>query len=228
MFPSVQEPDEVKEIERKRVIRQINPHFIFNALAAIRVMTKIDANMAYDLIYDFSKYMKTVFQSLTYWENIPIKEEIVNVISYTNLEKVKFGNDITICLDIEETDFVIPPLSVQPLVENAIVHGLKKGGRKGTVWIRSRETSSEYLVQIEDDGIGFDIAAYRRRLIEESLKYGGLQRVKYQMERQISGGVEIKSIVGQGTVVTLHIPKIPKQNNRRGGDGHEHKSYIGR
>lgn len=228
MFPSVQEPDEVKEIERKRVIRQINPHFIFNALAAIRVMTKIDANMAYDLIYDFSKYMKTVFQSLTYWGNIPIKEEIVNVISYTNLEKVKFGNNITICLDIEETDFVIPPLSVQPLVENAIVHGLKKGGRKGTVWIRSRETSSEYLVQIEDDGIGFDIAAYRRRLIEESLKYGGLQRVKYQMERQISGGVEIKSIVGQGTVVTLHIPKIPKQNNRRGGDGHEHKSYIGR
>lgn len=207
MLHSASEPNESKEDEWNRVIRQMNPHFMLNALVTIRVMTKLNADMAYDLIYDFSRYLKTVFQSLMHWSNIPIKEEIDNVVSYTNLEKARFGDNITVCLDIEETDFVLPPLSIQPLVENAIVYGLKKGRRKGTVWIRSRQTSSEYLVQIEDDGTGFDMETYRRQFFEGHLKCGGLQRVKCQMEQQVSGSIEIKSSVGRGTVVTLHIPK---------------------
>ena len=197
----------MKEKERQRVIHQINPHFIFNALTAIRVMIKMDSDAAYDLIYDFSKYLRAVFQSFSYHAYISMEEEINNILSYINLLKVRFGDNISVCLDIEETDFILPPLTLQPLVENAIVHGLKNGRRKGTVWIRSRQAPSEYIVQVEDDGTGFDIRAYNRQQHDKDPEGGGLQRVRYQVKKQMSGRVEVRSIVGYGTVVTLHIPR---------------------
>lgn len=220
--------DGIREKERQRMLHQINPHLIFNSLAAIQVMIKMDSDMAYDLIHDFSKYLQAVFQSFSYSEKISMSEEISNIMSFTKLERARFGNNIKIYLDIEAEDFMLPPLSIQPLVENAIVHGLKKGKRKGSVWIKSRQTASEYIVQVEDNGAGFNIKAYNRQRRCNDLNVGGLQRVKYRIERQLSGKVELKSIVGYGTVVTLHIPKISKHNNRKDGDGHEHKSYIGR
>ena len=185
--------------ERQLIIRQINPHFIFNTLATIRIITKINADLAYDMIYDFSKYLREVFQSLTNSENISFKEETDYITSYTNLQRIRFGNNITVHIDIEESDFTLPPLSLQPLVENAIIHGLRKGKVKGTVSIRSYKTSGEYIVEVEDDGMGFDV--------ENNFREGGLNRVKYQFEKISGGKVEIKSDVGEGTLITLHIPE---------------------
>lgn len=202
--------EQIETKERQRVIRQINPHFVFNTLAAIRIIAKVNADLAYDMLYDFAKYLRAVFQSLANPENISFREEADYVISYTKLEKIRFGDNIMLHTNIEESDFMLPPLSLQPLVENAIIHGLRKGKRKGTVSIRSRKTSSEYIVQVEDDGIGFDVEVYSRMRGDDGADAGGLQRVRHQVEQRMGGSVEVKSTIGTGTVITLHIPKSPK------------------
>ena len=113
-------------------------------------------------------------------------------------------------MDNEEKDFMIPPLSLQPIVENAIIHGLKKGKIKGTISIISRQAQSEYTIQIKDDGVGFDVEEYYKMEEETGTKDGGLQRVKCRLEEMTGGNLEIKSRSGAGTIVTLHIPKISK------------------
>ncbi|MCM1143541.1 MAG: histidine kinase [Blautia sp.] len=206
--------------ERQRVVRRINPHFVFNTLAAIRIETKNDSDIAYDLIYDFSKHLRAVFQSLTHMENISIREEISNITSYINLIKIRFGNNITIHMDWEEAEFMLPPMSIQPLVENAVMHGLKKGKRKGIVQIRSCQTATEYIVQVEDDGIGFEMDKDMEKYIEndvvpqweDDFERGGLQRVRCQIAYMTGGNVEIQSVIDYGTVVTLHIPKSLGKN----------------
>lgn len=203
-------PEEIKAGERQRIIRRIDPHFIFNTLGAIRIATKTNADLAYNMIYDFSKYLRAVFRSLTDDENILFREEAAYIICYTDLEKIRFGDDITVCMEIKEENFMLPPLSVQPLVENAIRHGLLKGRGKGTVTVRSYQTASEYIVQVEDDGTGFEAAGYNRMPGDDGPQACSLQRVRYRVENMTDGSVEIKSYIGIGTIVTLHIPKKGK------------------
>lgn len=202
--------EQIEAKERQNLLRQINPHFIFNTLATIRIITKINPDLAYDMIYDFSKYLRAVFESFTNPGNISFKEETEYVISYTNLERIRFGGNIMLNMENEEKDFMIPPLSLQPIVENAIIHGLKKGKIKGTISIISRQTKSEYIIQIKDDGVGFDVKEYYKMGEDMGTKAGGLQRVKCRLEEMTGGKLEIDSRSGAGTIVTLHIPKIPK------------------
>lgn len=202
--------EQIKEQERQHVIHRINPHFIFNTLAAIRIITKMNSDLAYDMVYDFAKYLRAVFQSLTNPGNVSFREELDYITAYTNLEKMRFGENIIFHMHIEETDFVLPILSLQSLVNNAIVHGLRKGKRKGNVSIRSFRTSSEYIVQVKDDGIGFDAEPYKKVQNSKEMELGGLHRVKCQIEEMIGGSIEVNSIIGEGTVITLHIPENSK------------------
>ncbi len=190
-------------------IRQMNPHFIFNTLGTIRIVTKTNANLAYDMLYDFSKCLRAMFRPFLNSDPIPFKEEAAHIISYTNLEKIRFGSHITVRMEITEDDFLLPPLSVQPLVENAIRYGLQRGRRKGVVTVRSYQTASEYIVQVEDDGTGFNIAGCCLRG-DNGPEAGGLQRVRYRVEHMAGGYVDIRSIEGTGTVITLHFPKGKK------------------
>lgn len=204
---SVKQSEQIRKEERQRIIRRIDPHFVFNTLGAIRIATKTNADLAYNMVYDLSKYLRTVFRTVLVDENILFSEEAAYILSYANLEKIRFGDGIAICMDIKEEDFEVPPLSVQPLVENAIRHGLLHGRRKGTVTVRSYQTISEYIVQVEDDGTGFRADGYDRVPGDTGLQAGGLQQVRYRVENMADGSVEIKSFIGIGTVITLHIPK---------------------
>lgn len=188
-------------------IRQMNPHFIFNTLGAIRIVTKTNVNLAYDMLYDFSKCLRAMFRPFLNREKILFKEEAAHIISYINLEKIRFGNNIMVRMEIEEDNFRLPPLSVQPLVENAVRYGLQKGKRKGVVTVRSYQTASEYIVQVEDDGIGFDASRCWKMRGDNGPQAGGLQRVRYRVEQMAGGRVDIRSFEGVGTVITLHIPK---------------------
>lgn len=199
--------EKVKERERQSVIHQIDPHFIFNTLGAIRIATRTNADVAYDMIYDFSKYLRAVFHTLTYRENILFKEEASHIISYLNLMKIRFGDNIALCMDIQTEDFMLPPLSVHPLVDNAVRHGLEKGRRKGVVTLRTYQTASEYIVQVEDDGVGFETAKYSSLPADDGAEAGGLQRARYLVENMADGSMDIKSFIGIGTIITLHIPK---------------------
>ncbi|MDE7017697.1 MAG: hypothetical protein K2P65_09010, partial [Lachnospiraceae bacterium] len=129
------------------------------------------------------------------------------IISYINLEKIRFGDNIRFQMDIRAQNFMLPPLSIQPLVENAVRHGLKNGKLKGVITIRSYQAPSEYVVQVEDDGIGFETGSDMGRLADDGAEGSGLQRVRYLIEKMAGGSMDIKSFIGIGTIVTLHIPK---------------------
>ncbi|MCM1387052.1 MAG: sensor histidine kinase [Bacillus sp. (in: Bacteria)] len=226
-YDSHEEAEKIKEQERARIIQQIDPHFIFNTLGAIRIATKTNADLAYDMIYDFSKYLRCVLHTVTHRENILFKEEAAHVITYLNLEKIRFGDNIMFCMDIQTEDFMLPPLSLPPLVDNAVRHGLQRGRRKGMVTLRTYQTAAEYIVQVEDDGVGFETAQYSVLPADDSAQAGGLQRVKYLMENMADGSLEMKSLLGVGTVVTLHIPKTPEDKQSERVVHHEDKSYFG-
>ncbi|MCI8774429.1 MAG: histidine kinase [Lachnospiraceae bacterium] len=208
------------EQERKDVIRRLNPHFLFNTLGAVRITVRTDPELAYDRIYDLSRYLRTVIGSFEKQDNILFREEMDCVFSYVNLEKLRFGDRIVFNTELWEKDFRIPPLSVLPLVDNAIRHGLQRGRKKGTITVRSCRMSQEYIVQVEDDGTGFEMPECGTAPGEDGKKAGGLSDVRYRMEKMVNGGMDILSYTGVGTVVTLHIPVLAE----RCDDCHEDKN----
>lgn len=202
----MEELEELRKQEKEAVIHQLNPHFIFNSLGAVRIASRIDPELAYDSIYDFSRYLRAVFRSLESRKNVSFKEEVNDVRSFINLEKLRFGDRMEFRADIREESFMLPPLSILPLVENALVHGLQKGDRRGTITLRSFRIPSSYVVQVEDDGTGFDARAYEGLPGDDGADAGSLLNVRYRMETMVNGRMDIQSFGGIGTVVTLQIP----------------------
>ena len=193
------------------MIHQLNPHFIFNLMGAVRIAVRTDPELAYDRLYDFSRYLRAVFRSLESRENVSFREEVSDVRSFINLEKLRFGDRIRFRTDIKEEGFALPPLSVMVLVDNALIHGLEKGERRGTITLRSYRMPSEYIVQVEDYGTGFDAKAYESLPGDDGPKAGGLLNARYRMETMVNGSMDIQSFDGIGTVVTLHIPVLDRK-----------------
>lgn len=216
--------EDSRKQEREAVIHRLNPHFLFNTLGAVRIAVRTQPEFAYDRLYDFSRYLRAVIRSFEEQEPVLFREEADDVLSYLNLEKLRFGDKMIISTDLQEKGFMIPPMSVLPLVDNALRHGLQSGRRKGTIVIRSYRMPKEYIVQVEDDGTGFEAAAYDAAPGDDGTKAGGLLNVRYRMEKMVNGGMDILSYTGVGTVVTLHIPVVAE----RCVDCHENKNNYSR
>jgi sensor histidine kinase YesM len=120
---------------------------------------------------------------------------------YVALEQVRFGDGIRFELDLEVEEFKLPPLLVQPLVENAIRHGILPRHEGGTVTLRTRLEGDHVRIDVQDDGVGFDPEAPGRK---ESV---GMQNVRFRLENIARGRMEIQSAPGQGTTVSLFIPR---------------------
>ena len=135
---------------------QIQPHFMFNTLSSIRTLVKIDPDLAYKMLYDFSNYLRANVDNITNLDGIIFSAEVDHIKSYVGIEEVRFGDRLKVEYDIRETNFVVPPLSIQPLVENAIKHGVCKRTEGGTVWLKSYSDDHNYIVEVSDDGVGFD------------------------------------------------------------------------
>jgi LytS/YehU family sensor histidine kinase len=128
-------------------------------------------------------------------------EELKHVEYYVNIEKVRFP-DMNIEYDVETTDFVLPALSVQPLVENAIKHGLMRLESGGTVVIRSYETPTHFCVEVKDDGVGFDT-----NVTMEGKKHVGLRNIKGRLHAMVNGELVLESEINVGTKAVIMIPK---------------------
>jgi sensor histidine kinase YesM len=103
-------------------------------------------------------------------------------------------------------DFLIPALTIQPIAENAIKHGLMKLQKGGTIRVVSYETETDYCVSVEDDGVGFDSS-----LLLDERKHVGLRNIRERLKAMVNGSIEIESTVGVGTKVLIRIPKEEKQ-----------------
>ncbi len=192
---------ELKERRIAIMLSQIRPHFIYNTLGTIERMCRKDPEKAFDLVRNFSLYLRGNFSELESVTPIQFSEELKHVEYYVNIEKVRFP-DMQIEYDVHTTDFVLPALSVQPLVENAIKHGLMRLETGGTVMIRSYETPTHFCVEVTDDGVGFDTS-----LPLEGKKHVGLRNIRGRLKDMVNGELIIESRLNVGTKAIIMIPK---------------------
>lgn len=192
---------ELKESRISIMLSQIQPHFIYNTLGTIERMCLKDPQKAFDLVRNFSLYLRGNFSELDSVTPIRFAEELKHVEYYVNIEKVRFP-DMSIEYDVEATEFVLPALSVQPLVENAIKHGLMRLETGGTVKIHSYETPTHFCVEVTDDGVGFNTDAP----IDEK-KHVGLRNIRGRLKAMVNGDLVLESKPGVGTKAKIMIPK---------------------
>ena len=192
---------ELSESRISTMMSQIRPHFIYNTLGSIEQLCKFDPHKAGELVHNFAKYLRGNFGELDNPKPIMMSQEIEHVRHYISIENVRFP-DMTFTFEMNSADFHIPALTVQPIVENAIKHGLMKLPRGGTIHVVSYETDTDYCISVEDDGAGFDTSV----LIDER-KHVGLRNIRERLKVMVNGKLEIESTVGVGTKVLVTIPK---------------------
>lgn len=190
------------------MLSQIQPHFLYNSLSSIRTIIKSDSDRAYDLLYDFTVYLRGTLRLMSDQDMIPFDEELKCINAYLNIEKMRLGGCLEILMNIESRNFCIPPLSIQPLVENAVKHGIfPKGKQGGYIKIESLEKEDGYLVCITDNGVGFEVDN-----IGDQNDSVGLKNLIYRVKTLTGGTVEISSTPGEGTSVNVKIPKKVEAN----------------
>ena len=183
------------------MLSQIKPHFIYNTLGTIERMCLKDPQKAFDLVRNFSLYLRGNFSELNSVTPIRFAEELKHVEYYVNIEKVRFP-DMNIEYDVQSTDFLLPALSVQPLVENAIKHGLMRLEEGGKIVIHSYETQTQFCVEVKDDGGGFDTS-----LPIEEKKHVRLSNIRGRLKAMVDGELILESKPGVGTKAAIMIPK---------------------
>ncbi|MBQ2378756.1 MAG: histidine kinase [Clostridia bacterium] len=196
---------ELAESRISTMMSQIRPHFIYNTLGSIEQLCKLDPPKAGDLVHNFAKYLRGNFGELDNPKPIRMSQEMEHVHHYISIENVRFP-DMTFMFEMKSEDFQIPALTVQPIVENAIKHGLMKLPRGGTIHVVSYETDTDYCISVVDDGVGFDTSV----LIDER-KHVGLRNIRERLKVMVNGKLEIESTVGVGTKVLVTIPKEVNQ-----------------
>ncbi|WP_405355405.1 sensor histidine kinase, partial [Ruminococcus sp.] len=199
------------ELLKSRVtimISQIQPHFLYNSLTSIAQLCEKDPKRAKTATIDFANYLRGNMNSIKDEHPVPFETELSHLKTYLSLEKMRFGDDLNIVYDIGVTDFKILSLTVQPLVENAVKHGVGMKEDGGTVTISTREYDDRYEVVVSDDGVGFDTTKPNP---DTSRTHLGIENIKERISTMCNGEVTIDSEVGKGTVSTIKIYKDNKE-----------------
>ena len=184
------------------MVSQIQPHFIFNTLDTIYGLCDEDVELAKDAIASFSRYLRTNLSSLKRTTPVPISTEMEHVRTYLELERMSDEDRVHYEIDMQDTDFLVPALSVQTLVENAVKHGLGRMERGGTVIVRTQMLPAEHRVTIVDDGAGFDMDS-----VSDDGMHIGLANTRQRLDAMCGATLEVQSERGRGTTVVMHIPK---------------------
>lgn len=188
---------------------KINPHFLFNALNTIHALIRTKPDEARDLLVKFSDYFRNSIISNDHM--ITLEKEIEQIKAYLELEKARFGNRLEIEFTIpEDLSLKVPPLILQPLIENAIKHGIFKDKKSGKVHLNIQSSSSNYHFRVSDDGVGIDPKIIESIYsAEDTSQHIGLQTTHKRLVATYKNnpGLDFNSSPGQGTSVTFKIPK---------------------
>ena len=195
---------EITESMGKVMVGQIQPHFIYNVLNSISILCRKDSERAARVTDSFAKYLRWNTNSVLSKEPVSIGEEISHTKIYLDLEKERFGDILSVEWNVEDENFFIPPLVLQPLVENAVRHGICQKEDGGNVWIHVFSTPKSHSVTIEDDGVGFDTSILSN--LEPGIK-GGLKYAKAQIEGVCNGRLDVDSTPGKGTKISISLPR---------------------
>ncbi len=191
---------------------QMQPHFLYNALGSIQEIVLVDPEYASELIGDFTVHLRSCIRAMSNDAPIPFQQELANIKAYINIEKMRLGSKLNVVYDISTMDFCILPLSIQPLVENAIRHGVyERGTAGGTVTLRTAEREGAWEVSVEDSGVGFNVQAYQHEMLRGKKDSTGLENIMFRLDKVMHASVDIVSKVGTGTIVKVTIPKGDKK-----------------
>jgi two-component system LytT family sensor kinase len=198
------------EAEVRALRAQISPHFIYNSLSAIASFVRTDPERARELLLEFADFTRYSFRR--HGEFTTLAEELRSIERYLILEKARFGDRLQVTLRVapEALPVTVPFLSLQPLVENAVRHGLERKQGDGHITIVALDASSEVVISIEDDGVGEDPERVRRSLAgDESVDSIGLGNVDERLRNTFGDdyGLVIETAQGAGTKVTVRVPK---------------------
>ncbi|WP_310602778.1 sensor histidine kinase [Anaerosporobacter sp.] len=194
------------ELTEKRIaimLSQIQPHFLYNVLATIDDLVFEDQEVAHRAILDFSKYLRGNMDSLSQKELILFSKELAHTKQYLRLEELRFRERLRIVYDIGTESFMLPVLTLQPIVENAVRYGVTKKRDGGTITIRTEETSDCYYIIVSDDGVGFDM----EKPFSEERSHNGIANVRNRIMTMCGGSLTIESEIDKGTKSIIEIPK---------------------
>ncbi len=179
-------------------VLQMRPHFIYNTMASIYYLCEQDPKKAQQVILDFTAYLRKNFNAIASEEMIPFSEELEHVRAYLGVERVLYKDRIVVEYDTPHTEFRVPPLTLQPLVENAVKHGFRPDSKSLNIVIRTRKTDSGSVIFVEDDGSGVDRSG-------KSGLHIALSNIKQRLEMMCHGSIEISPREGGGTVAKVTL-----------------------
>jgi len=191
------------EMQADLLTSQIRPHFMFNSLNAIHYLIGEDPYKAQRAVNDFSDYLRANVDAFNSQKTIPFWKERAHVESYLRLEKLASPDSLEYVFECPVQDFLLPSMCVQPLVENAVQHGTRRGGELCSVKISTRDDDDSIAVCVEDDGVGFDAET-----LSADDSHVGIGNVRKRVELISKGTLEIESVSGKGTVATIRLPKM--------------------
>ena len=197
----------LEESKNQALMAQIQPHFINNSLMAIRAQC-IDYPEVYDSITDFSRYLRSNFEALGDTRMILFEQEMENIEAYLSLERMNFKERLKVEYDVQCDDFLIPALTVQPLVENAVRHGIGTYEKGGTVSIKSRREDGTIIIEVIDDGSGKCSITPQ----QQNRKGIGIDNVRKRLQSMSSGELEIIG-TDHGTTARITLKEIGEIND---------------
>jgi len=190
----------IEEYKNRVMISQIQPHFMYNTLTTIKALCRVDPDLASKTITNFADYLRGNMDFASLETTIPLERELKHTRIYTEIEALRFDN-ITFEFKIEDENFEIPALCIQPMVENAVRHGVRSR-KDGHILIHTYSDENFHNVVIKDNGKGFDNAQFNG-----SRTHIGLLNTQMRIERLVNGKFEVESVPEQGVTITMRIPK---------------------
>jgi len=204
----VRQQQEIANQRANIMVLQMRPHFIYNTMMSIYYLCDQDSKKAQKVILDFTTYLRRNFTAIASDEPIPFAEELEHTKAYLTVEQEQFEDSLFVNYDTLHTEFRVPPLTLQPIVENAVKHGMDPDGDALRIYIKTRETVSGSEIIVEDNGSGYDP-------LSDSGLHIALDNIKQRLEMMCGGRLTILPRESGGTVVRVEIPNTIQSDPHR-------------
>ena len=191
-----------REIARQKAsinVLQMRPHFIYNTMMSIYYLCKQDSDKAQQVTLDFTSYLRNNFTAIASEDTIPFCDELEHTRAYLAVEQAQHEDRLFVEFDTPHTQFRLPPLTLQPLVENAIKHGMNPDGDPLHIFVKTRKTKDGSEIIVENDGARYDPA-------DDNEPHIALNNIRQRLEMMCKGTLEITPHEEGGTTVKVAIP----------------------
>ena len=196
----IRQQQEIAHQRASIMVLQMRPHFIYNTMMSIYYLCDQNPKMAQQVTLDFTAYLRKNLSAIASENLIPFTEELEHTRAYLAVEQVQFEESLFVEYDTLHTQFELPPLTLQPIVENAVKHGMDPDSDPLFITIRTRETDYGSEIIVEDNGTGFGNAP-------DDGQHLALKNIRQRLEMMCGGQITIRPRDGGGTVVRVTIPK---------------------